>query len=90
MDKIVINPKLLAALEHYAHHTYSVVEPTIYIHTDSKGHQTPWTVEQTCKLALKILEEENLNLLKLKTLQEGLKYYRFHDLYKKIMGETLY
>lgn len=86
---VKINSALLAALDYYAKHRYSVVEPTAYVHTDAKGFQAIWTVERTCGMAHEVLADERLNLLKLRTLQHGLKQHGMERLYERIMGEKL-
>jgi len=89
MNTFVINPRLIAGLEHYARGTYDILNPSLYVYTEPSGKQVPVSVEWVCGLALKILQEEELHLLKFKTLQQGMKDYGLGDFYKKIMGETL-
>ena len=79
----------LAALGHYAECLYNPEKPHLFVYTDKSGHQTPWTLEQTCSLALDTLEQEELYQLKFKALTDGLRQYGLHDLYKKIMHEDL-
>ena len=79
----------LAALGHYGTCIYDPNMPHLFVYKDESGHQTPWTLEQTCSLALDTLEQEELFQLKFKCLTEGLKKYGMHDLYKKIMREDL-
>lgn len=86
---IRINPALIAALEHYAEGHYSPLQPSLYVHKDEKGRQRPWPLERTCGVAAEVLASEQLNLLKLKTLQAGLAWFRCHGLYEQIMGEKL-
>lgn len=88
-DKEVVNPRLIAALEHYASSRYNSLQPSVYVHTDGVGHQTAWCIERTCGLAHEILVREELNLLKLRTLQRGLKKYGLERAYEIIMGEKL-
>ena len=85
-----INPGLVAALEHYAGTPYSFKEPTVFVHNDSGGGwKHHWSLERTCGLAFEILSSEELNLLKLKALQNGLKKAGMERLYEHIMGEKL-
>jgi hypothetical protein len=88
-DKLKINPALIAALEHYAAGRYSPVTPSLYVHRDENGHQHSWTIDRACGVAAEILGDEELNFLKLKTLQEGLRQFGMERLYEKIMSEKL-
>ena len=53
------------------------------------GHQSDWPVERCCAIAHEIIADEDLNYLKLKALQAGLKKYGMERLYEDIMGEKL-
>lgn len=88
-DKIRINPALLAAVEHYAEGRYNFAQPTLYVHTDEKGHQSAWPLERACGVAAEVLAAEDLAYLKLKVLKGGLKQYGMEALYERIMGEKL-
>ena len=85
--KIKINPTLLAALEHYAEGRYDFAQPSLFVHTDAKGHQSPWPLERACGIAFELLAEEELSLLKFDTLKAGLKEHGMERLYERIMGE---
>lgn len=88
-DKAKINPALLAAVEHYAEGRYDFAQPTLYVHTDEKGHQSAWPLERACGVAVEVLAAEELAYLKFKVLTDGLKKYGMEDLYEHIMGEKL-
>jgi len=93
-DKPKINPEFLEALDHFGTlrlHDGPVMPATahIYVTRNSKGGQTPWTVEDVCRLAHEILDTEQLNYLKLKALKAGLKKWGAEYLYEQIMGEQL-
>lgn len=88
-EKRKINPALIAALEHYADGRYDALQPSMYVHTDERGRQHPWTIERACGLAVEVLGNEELNLLKIKALQEGMKKHGMEHLYERIMGEKL-
>lgn len=89
MSATKINPALIAALEHYAEGRYDPMQPSMYVHRDERGHQHPWPLERTCGVAAEVLANEGLNLLKLKTLQDGLKKAGMQRLYQHVMGESL-
>lgn len=84
-----INSALIAALEHYAEGRYNPLDPSMFVHKDGKGRQHPWPLERACGVAAEVLADEELNLLKLIALQQGLKKYGMDDLYEIIMGEKL-
>lgn len=85
-----INPALIAALKYYAGGKYGpLVGSSIFVHRNGKGHQHPWTLERACEVAAEVLADEELNLLKLTVLQQGLKKHGLDDLYERIMGEKL-
>lgn len=88
-DKLRINPALVAVLEHYAEVRYNFAQPTLYVHTDDKGHQSAWPLERACGVAAEVLAGEDLAYLKLKVLKDGLKQYGMESLYERIMGEKL-
>ncbi len=88
-DKVRINPALLAAIEHYAGVRYNFAEPTLYVHTDDKGHQSAWPLERACGVAAEVLANEDLAYLKLKVLKDGLRQYGMEALYERIMGAKL-
>ena len=88
-DKVRINPVLITALEHYAEGRYNPMQPSMFVHKDEKGRQHPWPIERACGIAAEVLADENLNMLKLKTLQAGLKKCGLHEAYEYIMGEKL-
>lgn len=88
-DKIIINPQLIAALEHYAEGRYNPLQPSLYVHSDEKGRGHPWPLERTCGVAVEVLGNENLAYLKLKCLKEGLKKFGMEPMYERIMGEKL-
>lgn len=89
VDKVKINPALVAALEHYAEGHYSALQPSMYVHTSEKGQQSPWPIERTCGIAAELLADEDLNFLKFTTLKNGLKKAGMEHFYEHIMGEKL-
>jgi hypothetical protein len=92
MDKPKINPALIAALEHFAQDTYRAMgapQEVLFVHRDEKGNATTWSVQEACKLAVEVLDTEDLHLLKLKALQQGLKRYGLDEMYELIMKEKL-
>lgn len=89
INKIRINPALLAALVHYAEGRYNFDEPSFFVYKDDKGYQSPWPLERTCGIAAELLAEEELSVLKLDTLKAGLKKAGMEWVYERIMGEKL-
>jgi hypothetical protein len=88
-EKLVINPQLIEALDHYADGSYNPTQPSFCVLVDANGRQTRWPLEKTCNLAAKVLANEELAYLKLKALQEGMKRHGADRLYTAIMGEPL-
>lgn len=86
--KVTINPGLVAALDHYAAGKYNPLQPTVYVHNYDR-HQQSWPLERACGVAAEVLADEELNLLKLIRLQNGMREHGFERLYEKIMGEPL-
>jgi hypothetical protein len=89
MTKPSINKDLLAALDHYGKFRYSFKKPTVFVHRGEDGFQTAWNIERTCQMAAEVLHREDLSVLKLKALQNGLKEHGADLLYELIMGEKL-
>jgi hypothetical protein len=87
--KPFINKGLLAALDHYGEIRYDFKEPTMFTYRGEDGFQTAWCLEQTCQMAAEVLHREDLAVLKLKALQDGLKQYGLSGLYERIVGEKL-
>lgn len=60
-----VSKQLLTALEHFASGVYDQHR----LIQERNGGQEAWSVEMTCQLALNILSEEGLAVLKLKILE---------------------
>lgn len=88
-DRRRINPQLIAAIEYYAEGRYNPIEPSLYVHTDEKGFQHPWSVERACGVAAEVLANEDLAYLKLKTLKDGLRKAGMERFYEHIMGQKM-
>ena len=88
-DRIVINPQLIAAIEHYSTGSYDPLRPSMFVFKDKNGHQTAWPLERACGVAYEVLSREDLCFLKLKVLKKGLKKYGMEKLYAAIMGEPI-
>jgi hypothetical protein len=88
-EKIVINPALIAALDHYAGGLYDFKEPTLFQYRDEKGGISCWPLERACGVAAEVLNNEDLAFLKLKRLKQGMKEFGMQALYERIMGEDL-
>ena len=86
-----LKPAFLAALRHYAEVRYNFEQPTYFVYTDPNPphHQSKWSLEKTCELALKVIEEEPLYRLKFKTLVDGMHEVGAGRMYYHIMREEM-
>lgn len=88
--KPTINPQLIEALDHYSSWGVMTLNgPTLCVLKNDKGRQTPWSIEKTAALAHHVLANEDLHLLKLIELLQGLNKIGLAYAYEHIMGERL-
>jgi len=89
-----LSNEFLAALDHFSvvrigRSPARYVEPTIFITRNDQGFEQGWTVERVCSVAYHVLSTEQIHMLKLKTLAEGLKKHGMEGLYERIMHEPI-
>lgn len=92
-NKPKISPQLLEALEHFGRlplPSDTTANTVAFLKVrGANGFTEHWTAEQACQVAHRILSAEDLHMLKLKALCDGLKQYGMEDLYQRIMGEAI-
>ena len=87
--KLIINPGLLAALDHFGNRLTIRDEPHLYLYEAKDGLKQYWSEEQACSMAYNILGQEELAYFELKMLKEGIKQFGMEGFYQRITGMPL-